>query len=78
MYFYETTALAPWLYKERKLSKPDLEQNRQPQSLMGDLQAVQIRIRAREVPPSLHNTVRFETPYYFICLRKIHFCVRLY
>ena len=47
-----------WLpSKEHKLGKPDLEQNRQPQSWIKHPQAVQIRIRAREVSLSLHNTI---------------------
>ena len=34
----------------------DLEQNRQPQSCKTNQQAVQVRIWAREVPPSLDKT----------------------
>ncbi len=43
------------LAKEHQLGKPDLEQNRQPQSCKSNQQAVQIGTWAGEVPPSLHD-----------------------
>ena len=49
--------MKPLHWQEHQLGKPDLEQNRQPQSWMKHLQAVQIRIWAREVSPNLHNTI---------------------